>query len=247
MSPSSGILSRGLAAFRAALFYLSFGLFTAFWSIVILIFIHPFPDRMRHYYFIRPWAGLSVYLAKWFCGITWKVEGRENIPTDRPFIVISNHQSTWETFFLQMLISPQATVLKKELLRIPFFGWGMAMARPIAINRNDPRLALSQLREQGVKALQKGLAVLVFPEGTRVAAGKLGKFSKGAAGLAKAADVPVLPITHNAGVYWPNHSWLKSSGCVKVVISPLIETSELNLAEVNNAAHDVIENTMKSI
>ena len=235
-----------LSAIRTVLFYCAFALWTALWSLFIVLCAYPFSVRNRHRIFIRTWAVVAINLCRLICGIRWQVKGREHIP-DTACVVISNHQSTWETFFLQTLLSPQTQVVKQELLQIPFFGWALKAINPIAINRKNARRALGQVREQGKVALAKGIWVLIFPEGTRTPSGTLGKFSRGGAGLAKAASVDVLPVAHNAGTCWPNRSWLKHPGIIQVEICPVINTEHLSVAEVNDAAQHSIDQAMKKM
>ena len=235
-----------LSAIRTVLFYFAFALWTALWSLLIVLCAYPFSIRNRHRIFIRTWAVVAINLCRLICGIRWQVKGKEHIP-DTACVVISNHQSTWETFFLQTLLSPQTQVVKQELLQIPFFGWALKAINPIAINRQNARRALEQVREQGKVALAKGIWVLIFPEGTRTPSGTLGKFSRGGAGLAKAASVHVLPVAHNAGTCWPHKSWLKHPGTIQVEICPVIDTEHLSVAEVNDAAQHSIDQALKKM
>jgi 1-acyl-sn-glycerol-3-phosphate acyltransferase len=143
-----------------------------------------------------------LWLTKVFLNIHVDVKGAENVP-ERPCVIVSNHQSTWETFFLSAYFEPLSQVLKRELLYVPFFGWAMAMLRPIAIDRDNPKAALKQVASKGDELLKDNVWVLIFPEGTRVPYGQIGKFSRSGSALAVNADLPVLPIAHNAGKFWP--------------------------------------------
>ncbi|MFK0573466.1 lysophospholipid acyltransferase family protein [Endozoicomonas sp.] len=240
------VITTIISIIRTTVFYLSFAVWTIFWSLLMILFIHPFPFKFRHPIFVKTWAIVAINLCRLICGVRWEVKGRENIP-DKPCVVICNHQSTWETFFLQTLLTPQTQVIKQELLKIPFYGWAFSKIKPIAINRKDVRQSLHQIRDQGKAALAHGVWVLIFPEGTRIAPGEPGKFSRGAAGLAKAAGVGILPIAHNAGSYWPNKGWLKKSGTIQVEIGPVIETEQLTVAEANNAARNWITDNIRQI
>ena len=159
--------------------------------------------------------------ANWFLYVTCKirlvVEGEENIPTE-PCVIVSNHQGQWETFSMQYLIHPLCTLLKRELLYIPLWGWAMKLLNPIAINRSKPKEAIVQTLDEGSKRLKSGLYVLLFPEGTRVAAGKVGHYARSSFELAKRNNVKVLPICHNSGDCWPAHKFLKNSGTIKLSI-----------------------------
>ncbi len=231
---------------RTIVFYFSLAVWTVFWAMLMILFIYPFRFKLRHLIFVKTWAIVSVYLCRLICGVRWQVKGRENIP-DTPCVVISNHQSTWETFFLQTLLTPQTQVIKQELLKIPFFGWAFKKIKPIAINRKDARQALQQVRDQGKAALEHNVWVLIFPEGTRTPPGEPGKFSRGGAGLAKAAEVDILPIAHNAGVFWPNDSWLKRPGTIQVEIGPVVKTEPLSVAEVNDATRNWIAGSLNKM
>ena len=235
-----------MSAIRTIIFYAALTTWTLFWTCLLMLVIGLFPFRKRHCYFIKSWAIVAVNLCKWICGIHWKVTGLENIP-EEPCVVMSNHQSTWETFFIQTLFTPQTQVLKQELLRVPFFGWALAKTRPIAIDRDNVRKSLHQVRDQGKESLKRKVWVLIFPEGTRNPHGQLGKFSRGGAGLAVAAESKILPLAHNAGAYWPNSSWLKQPGTIKVHIGPCIDASSLTPAQANNQAREWIEASLESM
>ena len=155
------------------------------------------------------------------CGVRYQVVGKENLPQDRPFVLLVNHQSEWETIYLQLLVKPISTVLKKELLRIPFFGWALKITRPIAIDRGSPKQALRQTLEEGIKRLSTGISVLIFPEGTRVSPGEKGKYARGGINIAIKANAPIVPIALNAGEFWPADKFLKFPGTISVVIGNL--------------------------
>ena len=164
--------------------------------------------------------------ANWFLYVTCKiklvVEGEKNIPNE-PCVIVSNHQGQWETFSMQYLFFPLCTLLKRELLYIPLWGWAMSLLNPIAINRSRPKEAILQTLDEGSKRLQEGLFVLLFPEGTRVQAGKVGNYARSSFELAKRNKVKVLPICHNSGGCWPAHKFIKHSGIIKLSIGKPIE------------------------
>ena len=188
-----------------------------------------------------------MWLLRTICGLDYRISGLENLPTDN-CIIASKHQSAWETIALRGILPPrQSWVLKRELLRIPFFGWALAAAQPIAIDRKAGKNAARQIIEQGVKALQQGVFVVIFPEGTRVAPGERKKYGIGAGLLAEHSGYPVLPIAHDAGVYWRRRGILKRPGTIQVVIGPLIETNGLKAVEINRRIEDWIEAQMASL
>ena len=159
--------------------------------------------------------------ANWFlsltCGIEIVIEGKENLPSE-PCVIVSNHQGQWEAFSMQYLFHPLCTLLKRELLYIPLWGWAMYLLKPIAINRGRPREALQQALEEGKDRLDSGMFVLFFPEGTRVEAGRINKYTRSSFELALRSDVPVLPIVHNSGDCWPAHKFLKYPGTIFLTV-----------------------------
>ena len=170
----------------------------------------------------------------------------ENLPREN-CIVLSKHQSAWETLAFQVIFPPLCFVLKKELLRLPFFGWGLAMTSPIAIDRNAGREALRQIEEQGRARLAAGLWVVIFPEGTRVKPGERGKYNIGGAWLAAKTGVPVLPIAHNAGRVWPKNALIKRPGEIVVSIGPAIASAGRKAGEINAEAETWIEARMAGL
>ncbi|TWD47800.1 1-acyl-sn-glycerol-3-phosphate acyltransferase [Pseudomonas sp. SJZ131] len=206
-----------LQAIRTFLFYLLLGTSSLLWC-SLSFFIAPFLPFKARYRFINVyWCRCALWLSKVFLGISYEIKGAENVP-ERPCVIQSNHQSTWETFFLSAYFEPLSQVLKRSLLFVPFFGWAMAMLRPIAIDRDNPKAALKHVAKKGDELLKDGVWVLIFPEGTRVPYGTVGKFSRGGSALAVNAALPVLPIAHNAGKFWPKTGWAKKQGVITVII-----------------------------
>ncbi|MCA8967724.1 MAG: 1-acyl-sn-glycerol-3-phosphate acyltransferase, partial [Planctomycetes bacterium] len=180
------------------------------------------------------------------CGLTFEVLGLENVPAE-PAVVLCKHQSAWETLGLQLVFSPQVWVLKRELLWIPFFGWGLAMMRPIAIDRSAGRRAVEQVVEQGRERLESGNFVVVFPEGTRVPPGYKRRYKQGGATLAQRSGRAVVPVAVNSGEYWPRNSFLKHPGRITMVVGPPIDTTGLGSAQINARAEAWIEDTVARI
>lgn len=195
----------------------------------------------------RAWTGAVLWGLCRLCGIRARVHGRENLP-DGPAVVLSKHQSTWETIALARLLpQPQTWVLKRELLRIPFFGWAMALFRPIAIDRAAGRQAVRQLLETGLERLAEGSWIVVFPEGTRMPVGETRRFAHSGAALAVRAGAPVVPIAHNAGVFWPRRGLAKHPGVIDLVIGPAIPTRDASAAEVSAQAEAWINETVEGL
>ena len=179
-------------------------------------------------------------------GITCEVEGWEHVP-GHPVVLMAKHQSAWETLFMESRFPPQCWIIKKELLWLPFVGWSLYAIRSIAIDRSSGHSARDQIVEQGAQRLAQGMWVSIFPEGTRVAPGKVGRYGIGGALLATRTGTPILPLAHNAGEYWGRYSFKKRAGRVKVVIGPLIHTAGRDPISVNNELQKWIEGEMRRI
>ncbi|MXZ81573.1 MAG: 1-acyl-sn-glycerol-3-phosphate acyltransferase [Gammaproteobacteria bacterium] len=187
----------------------------------------PAKDRV-----ILQWARFNIWTLGVLCGITFRVHGRENIP-DEASIIVSNHQSAWETLALQLIFPTQSYLLKKSLLRIPIFGWGLAMTRPVAIDRERKIRALDSLIKQGAERLREGRWLVIFPEGTRQPPGYPGKFQVGGAMIAAKTGAPIVPVAHNAGVFWPKKSFIKYPGTIDLVIGEPIGSAGRKARELN--------------
>ncbi len=210
--------------------------------ILVLFFLPPIP----RYKAITLWARMVIWLARVIVGIRYEVQGLENLPREA-CVVLSKHQSAWETIAFQLIFPPLSFVLKKNLLYIPFFGWGLALFSPIAIDRAAGREAMKQIEIQGKERLKTGFWVLVFPEGTRVAPGEKGNYQVGGPWLASKAGVPVLPVAHNAGVCWPKNAFVKQPGVITVIIGPPIPTVGRKPTQVLAETEAWIENAMSRL
>jgi 1-acyl-sn-glycerol-3-phosphate acyltransferase len=205
-------------------------------------------SQVNRHRIIISWCHLVIGCAKYLCGLKYRVQGLEHLQQlSRPFVVLSKHQSTWETLYFQMLFFPATTVLKKQLLSIPFFGWGLRGLRPIAIDRDNPREALRQVKSLGVEALGQGMNVIIFPEGTRMVPGERGKYARSGADIAIEAGVPILPIAMNAGVYWQNNAFAKLPGVIDVVIGEPLGTTGKTSRELTDQVENWIESVMDSL
>jgi len=229
----------------AGIFWVIFPTTTIVWGLWIGTAGWLFPVAWR-YRMARTWCFLQVWALRALCGLRWRVEGLEHVP-DEPVIFFSKHQSTWETMALVTFLPPHVHVLKRELMKLPFFGWGLAAVRPIAIDRSAGRVAVEQMAAQGRAQLASGRCVMIFPEGTRVLPGRTERYRMGGAILASETGRPVVPIAHNAGEYWPRHSFLKWPGEIRVVIGEPIETAGRPPEEINAAAREFIEGAMGRI
>jgi 1-acyl-sn-glycerol-3-phosphate acyltransferase len=231
-------MSLAVAFLRSAVYEVLRILVTVVFAIVSLMTFALRP--ITRYRIITAWSHLVIGMARVICGVRYRVVGRDNLP-QHPCIVLSKHQSAWETLAYQVILPPQVWVLKRELLRVPFFGWGLAMMSPIAIDRGSASRALKQTLEQGKSRLADGWWIVVFPEGTRIAPGKRGRYHLGGAWLACKTGAPVLPIAHNAGTVWGRNAFVKYPGTITVSIGPVIDPSGMHPDDVNRKAEDWIE------
>ncbi|MES9969125.1 MAG: lysophospholipid acyltransferase family protein [Candidatus Thiodiazotropha sp.] len=197
--------------------------------------------------FDHSWSRINLWGLKHICGLTYRLEGREHIP-EGSCIIFAKHQSAWETIALiSLLPGPKSWVLKRELFLVPFMGWIMVYFKPIAIDRKSGQKAVDQIIEQGIQRLEAGKNVFIFPEGTRVAPGARKRYGKGGALLAEKSGYPVLPVAHNAGVFWRRRDIRKYPGTIDVRIGPIIETKGLSASEINRKAEAWIETTVDSL
>jgi 1-acyl-sn-glycerol-3-phosphate acyltransferase len=223
---------------RSALFLLLQTALTIVWSLLSLL-TFPFSPLTR-YRFITLWSRMVIRLASAICGIRYEVRGLEHLPA-RPGIILSKHQSAWETLAFQVFLPPQVWVLKRSLLRIPFFGWGLAMMNPIAIDRAAGMQALKQTLEQGRERLAQGFWIVIFPEGHRFPPGEKGTYHPGGAWLAIQTGAPVVPIALNSGYLWRRDAFVKLPGKITVSIGRPIETGSMKAEALMRRVEDWIE------
>lgn len=229
---------------RALLFYAGLFTLTIPFSLLAILLV-PLPAVMRSRW-VSGWAHAVLWWLKVTCNLRYTVTGREHLPA-MPSIILSKHQSAWETIALQSIFPPQVWVLKRELLMIPFFGWGLWAVGSIPIDRSSGREALKKLVKHGKDRLRRGLWVVIFPEGTRTAPGVRGKYHIGGAWLASHTETMVVPVAHNAGRFWRKNSILKYPGVIQVVIGQPIDTTGLKPDAVNKQVEDWIETQMQSL
>jgi 1-acyl-sn-glycerol-3-phosphate acyltransferase len=220
-----------LIAIRSIAFFLLYNLMGIVHSMICLL-VAPFQTFEQRYRFVNLWTYGTMWLLRHLSGVRIEVRGLENIPSDQAVVIMANHQSQWETFYLQILSAPQATILKRELLWVPFFGWALALLKPIAIDRKKASQALKTILRVGKQRLNSGISVVIYPEGTRQKPGTLGRFNGGGASLAVSAQVPIVPIAHNAGDCWPARSLWRFPGTITVVIGEPIPVIGKSVAEV---------------
>jgi len=211
----------------------------AFGVAVLISALLPLTIEQR-YVIPRNWGLFHTWLAKAICGLGYVVEGQENLPQG-PFVSLWKHSSTWDTLAQMFVVPPAAWLLKREVTWIPIIGWAVSTYKPIAINRNARSSAVNQVVKQGKERLAAGMGVIVYPEGTRVAAGQTRKYGVSGALLAREAGVPVVPIAHNSAYLWPRRSPLKKKGTIYVVIGKPIDPSGMDPREINERAQQWIE------
>ncbi|MDE2365631.1 MAG: 1-acyl-sn-glycerol-3-phosphate acyltransferase [Betaproteobacteria bacterium] len=233
-----------LTVLRSAIYMLLQIVITPFYFLIVLA-AFPLPP-LRRYRITSGWAHLMLFLLRVICGIHYRVIGGERIP-QTPSIILSKHQSAWETLAFQQIFPPQVWVLKKELLHIPFFGWGLAMTSPIAIDRSSGKAALKQIVEQGKDRLKRGFWIVIFPEGTRIPPGQKGKYRIGGAWLGTHAGVPVVPVAHNAGEFWGKNALIKLPGTITVSIGAPIDPTGMEPDDLNTRVETWIEAEMARI
>ena len=233
-------------AFLRSLLYLLFLTVTVIPYALACILWAPLPQHWR-YRLTVGWPGLAIWGARVICGIRWRVQGAENLP-DGPAILLSKHQSAWETLFFPSHMPREVCfVYKRSLHWVPCFGWGLALLRMIAIDRSKGRDAFEQVVRQGKLRLEEGRWPLLFPEGTRVAPGKTARFKMGGALLASRTGAPVIPIAHNAGECWRRNAFIKRPGLITVSIGPAIESQGKTPEELNREVQAWIEGEMRRL
>jgi len=232
-----------MAALRSTVFLLFLIITVIPWAIASVIWSLFLPARWR-YTLTTGWPRMMVWAAKTIVGIRWQIIGRENLDAadaNGKAIVLANHQSTWETFFLSTHLPREVCfVYKKQLHLIPFFGWGMALLRMMPIDRSKGANALKQVLRLGKQRLDEGRWPLLFPEGTRMPPGKLGRFKHGGAMLAAHTGAPVIPIALNSGACWPRNAFIKRPGLISVSIGAPIATQGKHADIINQEVRDWI-------
>jgi 1-acyl-sn-glycerol-3-phosphate acyltransferase len=230
---------------RSALFMVLMAIATVIWSAVCML-AAPLPYNKRYFVTSR-WNVFIVWCAKWICGINYQFKGYENFP-DAPAIILSKHQSAWETIFLLAnLPRPLVFVFKKEILYIPFFGWGIALLRMIPIDRKQGKNAFKSVVAHGKRRLKDGQWIIMFPEGTRIPVGQQGKYKSGGTRLAVETGAVVVPIALNSGECWPKNSFIKKPGTVTVSVGKPISSEGKTPDELMEQVEQWIESEMRVI
>lgn len=234
-----------LVYLRSSLFFIGVSLLVVVFIPFTLILAF-FPLRIRHQIITQNWVRAVMFWLRFTCGLDYRVIFKAPLPKG-PAIIMCKHQSAWETLAMQLIMPLHVWVLKQELLWIPFFGWQLKMMGPIAINRQQGALAQQQLLTQGKKRVDSGFWIMIFPEGTRIAPGIRGKYKYGGARLATALNLPIIPIAHNAGEFWPKKSIRKYPGTISVIVGEPIYPAQEEMRTLTEKVETWIENEMQYI
>ena len=234
---------------RSILFAVFLLIFTPIWSVLCML-AFPFLSPENRYSFIGFWNKVVIYILQHLCGIHYQIRGMENMEAvlNEPVVILSKHQSAYETIaYIALLPKQLCFVFKRELLWIPFFGWALALLKMIHINRASKQTAALSVASQGRKRLSEGKWIMLFPEGTRTPIGSNKPYRKGGARLASATGALVIPIAHNAGRVWPKNSFLKKPGTVIFSIGPVIRSDGKSAEALQQEVEGWIESEMRII
>ena len=231
---------------RSLLFYIGYIASTVLWGTSLTIIALFLPKRVRFKTVIPPWVGFVIWWLKITCGVRVQIDGKEHLQGDAG-ILFMKHMSTWDALYSQLLIGPQTTIIKRKLLWIPCFGWAFWVTDPISIDRDLRMSALRHIVAEGTKRLQQGVWVTLFPEGTRIATGEVGKFQRGGAMLAHRSKAKTYFIAHDGGLYWRHKSFVKYPGTIKVRISEPQEIGDRTSQEFNENAESWMREEMHKL
>lgn len=217
---------------------------TPLWGLVMFALF--FVPQSGQFLLARGWAHTLLWFLRVLCGLDYRVRGLENLPAGA-HVAMWKHSSSWETIAQMVVLPRQVWVLKRELMWVPFVGWGLALTRPIAVNRSAGHTAVKSVVEKGKARIEHGYWVSIFPEGTRMPPGETRKYGVSGALLARDAGCKIVPIAHNAGYFWPRRGLLKSRGTVEVVIGQPIDARGRDPRELNAELQRWIESQVAAI
>ncbi len=226
-----------------------FTTFLFLWTIgyaAFFVLVGGFMTHRRRFALIEWYAERIFDVLRVTCKLDYRVEGLENIPVE-PHVAYWKHSSAWETFGQFLVGPPKVIVLKHELMYIPFVGFGLSLLRSIDVKRGAGASAVNQVVSQGRSRLAEGLSILIFPEGTRVAAGETRRYGVSGALLASRTGCKVVPVAHDAGYYWPRRGLMKRPGTILVIVGPPIDAAGREPREINEEAQAWIESTIARI
>jgi 1-acyl-sn-glycerol-3-phosphate acyltransferase len=226
--------------FLGSLVFTGFFLIWTFCYAIFFVIVGPLLPFRARFVLAHGWGFVLLTVLRWTCRLDYTVEGRDNLPPGS-HVVLMKHSSAWETFAQTVILPPQAWVLKRELLWIPFVGWGIRLLRAIAIDRGAGGVAVRQMIEQGRRRLAEGVWIVVFPEGTRMKPGETRRYGAGGAAIASETGALIIPVAHNAAYFWPRRGLLKKPGTIRVVIGQPIEAKGRDPRAINEEAQAFVE------
>lgn len=229
---------------RSLVFQVYFFVSVALFALLVVL-CGPLPYRVR-FGVARSWCRSMLWAGKAIVGLDYRIEGLEHIPRE-PSVIMIKHSTVFEAYAQLVVLPPQTWVVKRELMWVPIFGWGLALLKPIAINRSAGATAVSQVVEKGKRRLAEGIWVTIFPEGTRMPPGKTRRYGISGAALATEAGCPVVPVAHNAGDFWPRRSFIKRPGLIRFCIGPPIRAGSLPPRKLNVEVQNWVEAKMREI
>lgn len=239
-----------LAVLRSILYYAWTSIVIIPWATVVLL-ASMVVSAERLYWMCAGYLRVCIWSAKWICGVKYRVQGMHHVPTVdamTPTILCPKHQSTWETYAFPTLMShPLAYVFKREILKIPFFGWAIGRLDFIHIDRGNRIEAWTKVAEQGQRLLNKGVWVIMFPEGTRTQRGGQGPYKSGATRLAVSTGAQVVPIAVTSAKCWPRKSFVLKPGVIDVSIGPAIASKGRDADELMQEVERWIEAEMRRL
>ena len=233
--------------FRSLIFYIGYIGSTILWgSFATLVGIF-LPLRVRYNFVIPPWTGFVIWWLKVTCGIHVQIEGLQYLSRKDPAILFFKHQSSWDALYSTLLVGPQVTIIKRELLWIPFFGWAFWVTKPIAIDRNQKLSSMRKMIRASDERMQAGNWITIFPEGTRGELGQVNRFRSGGAIIAVTTKTDVIVVAHNCGYYWPRGKFGKQPGTIKVRISPPFSAQDKTYKELNEETEEWMRKNISEI
>lgn len=235
-----------IQAIRVLLFYFSVIILTAIGVIPITFLYLSKSNYYTKYQLVVLYSRIFIALAKFIAGMNYKIEGIENIPKQGPVVILANHQSFWDNIIMPVLFPIQSWVIKKQLLNVPIFGYGLKLMEPIALDRSSA-MSVRQILQIGSQKLQSGISVVIFPESTRLNPGQTVPFKPGCAALAHANNVPIIPMAHNAGTLWPKGLWIKSGTITVKIGKPLYPREDQDARELSSEVEKWITQTKNSL
>jgi 1-acyl-sn-glycerol-3-phosphate acyltransferase len=238
-----------IARLAAFLFYL-YGIITVVIAATVILLLIPFTNSKTRYHIGVLWCRSTLRALSILCGVRYQVEGMQNIPLgqDNSLIVLGKHQSAWETMAYPAILPKELCfVFKRELLYVPFFGWGLASLKMIHINRGDRENARKEVVTQGKQQLARGKWIAIYPEGTRTPRGSIKSYRTGGVRLAISTQTDILPIAQNSGALWPRNSFLKKPGLITLSIGPVIKVQGKDEEQLQREVEGWIEEEMRRL